>query len=167
MPIPNSQLQIANYQIPITNCQLPITKWPKNISISSQFSYKFDSIELHSCFFYCDTVDWQEYNSIVKFLKVNQVYSVYDCRWSFSCHNHLHTQNLSLWFMSYYFLISCSYMKIQQQQLYCQYTFLMTWPPQLTLVYVYACVYDLVPGDGADLTCQYFTHFSIDTDQYN
>ena len=51
LPITNGQLQIANYQLPITNCQLPITKWPKNISISSQLSYEFDSIELHFCYF--------------------------------------------------------------------------------------------------------------------
>ena len=35
--------------MPITNCKLPQTKWPNNISISSQFSYELDSIELHSC----------------------------------------------------------------------------------------------------------------------
>ena len=51
LPLTNCQLQMANYQLPITNCQLPITKWPNNhISISSQFSYEFDSIELHSCY---------------------------------------------------------------------------------------------------------------------
>ena len=50
LPITNFQLLITNFQLPITNCQLPITIWPKNISISSQFSYEFDSIELHSCF---------------------------------------------------------------------------------------------------------------------
>ena len=33
---------------------MPITKWPKNISISSQFSYEFDSIELHSCWLFKD-----------------------------------------------------------------------------------------------------------------
>ena len=44
-------LTIANGLLPITNCKLPMTKWPKNISISSQFSYEFDSIELHSCSF--------------------------------------------------------------------------------------------------------------------
>ena len=33
----------------ITNDQM--TKWPNNISISSQFSYEIDSIELHSCLY--------------------------------------------------------------------------------------------------------------------
>jgi len=43
-------MTIANSLMPITNYKLPMTKWPKNISISSQFSYELDSIELHSCF---------------------------------------------------------------------------------------------------------------------
>ena len=50
LPITYCPLPITNCKLPITNCQLPITKWPKNISISSQFSYEFDSIELHSCY---------------------------------------------------------------------------------------------------------------------
>ena len=59
-------------------------------------------------------------------------------------------------------IISYSYMKIQQQQLNCQYTFLMTWPPQLTLVYVYACVYVVVPGDGAVQTSPVnISHISV------
>ena len=44
-------LPITNCLLPITNCRLPMTKWPNNISISSQFSYELDSIELHSCNF--------------------------------------------------------------------------------------------------------------------
>ena len=44
-------MTIANSLLPITNCKLPMTKWPKNISISSQFSYELDSIELHSCLY--------------------------------------------------------------------------------------------------------------------
>ena len=43
-------MTIANSLLPITNYKLPMTKWPTNISISSQFSYEFDSIELHSCY---------------------------------------------------------------------------------------------------------------------
>ena len=51
-------LPTANYQLFIAYCQLPMTKWPNdqmtkwpnNISISSQFSYELDSIELHSCY---------------------------------------------------------------------------------------------------------------------
>ena len=42
-------MTIANSLLSITNCKLPMTKWPTNISISSQFSYELDSIELHSC----------------------------------------------------------------------------------------------------------------------
>ena len=49
LPSANNQLFIANCILPITNCRLPMTKWPNNISISSQFSYELDSIELHSC----------------------------------------------------------------------------------------------------------------------
>ena len=49
LPITSYQLQIVNCLLPVAHCQLPVTKWPKNISISSQFSYEFDSIELHSC----------------------------------------------------------------------------------------------------------------------
>jgi len=45
----------ANYKLPNTNCQIQIANCQllndqNNISISSQFSYEFDSIELHSCY---------------------------------------------------------------------------------------------------------------------
>ena len=49
LPSANNQLFIANCLLPITNCWLPVTIWPNNISISSQYSYELDSIELHSC----------------------------------------------------------------------------------------------------------------------
>ena len=35
------QLPISNYKLPIAIFHLPNTKWPKIISISSQFSYEF------------------------------------------------------------------------------------------------------------------------------
>ena len=60
-------LTIANGLLPITNCKLLMTKWPKNISISSQFSYELDSIELHSCFLLLKTL-----NSKYLFIKAMQ-----------------------------------------------------------------------------------------------
>ena len=51
-PITSCLLSIINCKMPNANYKFPITKSPKkkNISISSQLSYEFDFIELHSCF---------------------------------------------------------------------------------------------------------------------
>ena len=50
MQMPKCKIPITYCKILIAYCKLLQTKWPNNISISSQFSYELDSIELHSCF---------------------------------------------------------------------------------------------------------------------
>ena len=57
-PIVHYQLIISYWLLPIALCQCKILIDQKNISISSQFSYEFDSIELHSCFLSSSPMDW-------------------------------------------------------------------------------------------------------------
>ena len=110
LPNVNWQLAITNCQIPITNCQLPITKWPKNISISSQFSYKFDSIELHSCFFF----SWNFWNFPLPEKGYSETFSTsfeLSFDWQTSCCNFLQK------FLIYYKGFYCQVYQLHQKKL--------------------------------------------------